>query len=112
MMIHQRCFNPNHTSFAHYKERGITLHPEWNKEHKDGFKRFFEHVGTAPSNYHTLDRIRNNQGYIPGNLRWATSEQQRANQGDRIGGYTSDQIAELGYTEDEFVQLILDGDIE
>jgi len=112
MMIHQRCFNKNHVSYEHYKSRNISLHEAWNNVHKDGFKKFFEHVGKAPTQWHSLDRIHNSRGYEPGNLRWATSEQQRANQGDKIGGYTSDEIADLGLTEEEFIQKILDGEIE
>jgi len=114
MMVHQRCFNQNHVSYEHYKTRGITLYEEWRNDlhPKDGFKKFFEHVGKAPTQWHSLDRIHNSKGYEPGNLRWATSEQQRANQGDKIGGYTSDEIADLGLTEEEFIQKILDGEIE
>jgi hypothetical protein len=112
MMIHQRCYNPNHNSYEHYRSRGITLHEPWHNKHKDGFKKFFEHVGSAPSQWHSLDRIHNNKGYEPGNLRWATAEQQRANQGDRIAGWTSEEIADAGYTEDEFIEKILSGEIQ
>lgn len=112
MMIHQRCFNEKHVSYKHYLSRGITLYEPWNNSHKDGFKKFFAEVGSAPSQWHSLDRIHNNRGYEPGNLRWATAEQQRANQGDRIGGYSSEQIADMGLTEDEFIEKILSGAIQ
>lgn len=112
MMIHQRCFNPKHVSYDHYKSRGITLHEPWNNVHKDGFKKFFAEVGSSPSQWHSLDRIHNGRGYEPGNLRWATSEEQRANQGDRIGGLTSEEIADLGLTEEEFIEKILRGEIQ
>src|SRR5262245_17862075 len=68
-MIHQRCFNPNHVSYANYQAKGISLHEEWHKKNKDGFRKFLEEVGRAPNQYHTLDRIHNGRGYIPGNLR-------------------------------------------
>ncbi len=112
MMIHQRCFNPRHVSYNHYKERGITLYEPWKNEHKDGFKKFFAEVGSSPTQWHSLDRIHNGKGYEPGNLRWATSEEQRANQGDRIGGLTSEEIADLGLTEEEFIEKILRGEIQ
>lgn len=111
MMIHQRLYNPNHVSYEHYKAKGITLEPEWHKDNKDGFEKFFEHVGPSPSQYHSLDRVHNNRGYIKGNLKWSTSSEQRLNQGDRIGGYTLEDITEMGYSEDEFVQMIIDGKV-
>jgi hypothetical protein len=117
MMIHQRCYNPKHNSYEHYRSRGITLYPEWHNDKKDGFKKFFEYVnshpiGPCPSQWHTLDRINNNKGYEPGNLRWATASQQRQNQGDSIGGYTSEQIADMGLTEEEFIEKIISGEIQ
>lgn len=117
MMIHQRIYNPKHTSYEHYNKRGITLHGEWHNDHKDGFKKFFEHVnsppvGPYPGRGYSLDRINNNRGYEPGNLRWATASQQRQNQGDLIGGYTEEEIADLGYTEEEFIEKIISGEIQ
>jgi hypothetical protein len=112
MMIHQRCYNPKHVSYAHYKAKGITLFPEWHKDNKDGFEKFLAHVGNSPSQWHSLDRINNNKGYFPGNLKWSTAAEQRANQGDRIGGYTSEEIADMGYTEEEFIEKILTGEIQ
>lgn len=112
MMIHQRCFNKNHVSYEHYKSRGITLYEPWNNIHKDGFEKFLAEVGKSPTQWHSLDRVHNSRGYEPGNLRWATSAEQRANQGDRIGGYTSEQIADMGLTEEEFIEKIISGEIQ
>lgn len=109
MMINARINNPKHTSYKHYQERGITLFPEWCKDQPNAFKKFFEHVGKSPSNAHSLDRVHNNRGYVPGNLRWATAEEQRANQGDSIGGYSIEDITNAGYTEDEFLDMIMSG---
>lgn len=116
MMIHQRTENDKHPSYKTYADKGIKIFPEWHKTKKDGFAKFLEYVNTppigpCPSQWHSLDRIRNNEGYYPGNLRWATAQEQRANQGDRIGGFTSAQIADMGLTEDEFVEKILAGEI-
>lgn len=112
IMIHQRIYNPKHNSYEHYKAKGITLFPGWHKDKPDGFKKFFEHVGKSPGPGYSLDRIHNNRGYEPNNLRWATATEQRANQGDKIGGYTSEEIADMGYTEDEFIDMILRGEIQ
>lgn len=60
---------------AHYKDKGITVCPEW----EDDFLAFYKHIGPAPSPKHTVDRIRNDRGYKPGNVRWATHSEQMKN---------------------------------
>lgn len=67
----QRC-RPTHSKHEHYHDRGITF--EFNS-----FEEFFEEIGRRPSPKHSVDRIRNNEGYKPGNVRWATKSQQERN---------------------------------
>jgi hypothetical protein len=62
---------------ASYVRRGITV-----SEELKSFKVFLEHVGSAPSPSHQLDRIDNNRGYEKGNLRWATPEENANNRSD------------------------------
>lgn len=84
VMMHVRCEDPKHIAFKHYGGRGITVHSEWHKKNgKDGFKAFLEHVGKRPSLKYSLDRINNDGSYVPGNVRWATAKEQRANQRPR-----------------------------
>lgn len=71
----QRCENPNHVDYANYGGRGIHVHPLW----KNNFELFFAEVGSRPSPKHSIDRINNSLGYVPGNLRWATATQQLRN---------------------------------
>lgn len=40
---------------------------------------FFRHVGPRPSKKHSLDRLDNSKGYIPGNLAWRLSKEQNNN---------------------------------
>jgi hypothetical protein len=58
-----------------YGGRGIRVAPEWDAS----FERFIADVGPRPSPLHSLDRIDNNGNYEPGNVRWATRQQQSAN---------------------------------
>ncbi len=77
----QRCQNPTNENFKHYGGRGILFSPEF-----DNFKTWLNHV-TSLEDYkkpsYTLDRIDNNKGYFPGNLRWASQSTQTINQRKR-----------------------------
>lgn len=88
-MMHVRTEDPDHVSYASYGGRGIRVCSEWNKASSDGdgFKRFLEFIGPAPSTEHSVDRVNNDLGYQPyqedgktPQVRWATSKEQRANQ--------------------------------
>lgn len=57
-----------------YGGRGISLHPSWER-----YDAFLADVGRRPSPDHSLDRIDNDRGYEPGNVRWATREEQQRN---------------------------------
>lgn len=76
--IKARCFNQNHHSFHKYGGSGVIMHPEWAND----FSSFFRDVGIRPSLKHTLDRKDSALGYIPGNVRWATSHTQNRNRSD------------------------------
>lgn len=72
-----RCLNPKTKNWHRYGGRGIRMSEEWIGD----FKSFLSHIGPRPSAGHSLDRHPNNDGnYEPGNVRWATSGQQRRNQ--------------------------------
>ena len=70
-----RCLNPNHRQFPDYGGRGISFYPEW----QSSFTAFFAHAGFSPPGT-SLDRIDNNRGYEPGNIRWADAKTQAQNQ--------------------------------
>jgi hypothetical protein len=89
----QRCLNPNDKAFPHYGARGITFHPPWQKD----FPAFLEHVGPRPSKDHELDRIDNNRGYEPGNLRWTSRKTQTQN---RRGAWYVDYRGEMRHIAD------------
>lgn len=75
-----RCFNPLHKAYPDYGGRGITVHPEWVTD----FGAFIAHVGRRPSPEYSLDRIDNDKGYVPGNLRWALKKVQNNNRRPKV----------------------------
>jgi hypothetical protein len=73
-MIH-RCTNPNATSYERYGGRGIAVCERWRS-----FENFLADMGERPEGK-SIDRYPDNDGnYEPGNCRWATPKEQRANQ--------------------------------
>jgi hypothetical protein len=73
--IKQRCHNPKHDRYNYYGGRGIAVCDEW----RGSFKAFIEHIGPKPSPAHTIERIDNDGGYGPGNVRWVTVKEQCRN---------------------------------
>src|SRR5208282_3730794 len=71
-----RCENPNLSCFANYGGRGIRF------LFRD-FDQFFASVGPRPQGM-TLERLDNDGHYEPGNVEWATREQQNQNQRKRL----------------------------
>ena len=74
----QRTTNPNDKRWPDYGGRGITMCPQWLGP--GGFDRFFAHIGFRLDPSFSLDRINNEQGYWPGNVRWTDRKTQRSNQ--------------------------------
>jgi len=71
-----RCLRPSHIAYKNYGGRGIKICQRW----LDSFLNFLADMGERPAGK-TLDRYPNNDGnYEPGNCRWATAQEQRANQ--------------------------------
>lgn len=75
-----RCFNPKSDRYERYGAAGITMHKPW----ADSFELFRDYIGLPPTPRHSLDRINNNLGYVPGNVRWATLLEQARNRRDTL----------------------------
>lgn len=85
----RRCHDPNRSSFHKYGGRGIHVCPKWRGGSTLGsvntaaFVAFvadiMESIGPKPSPIHTLDRINNDGGYEPGNVKWSTPSEQGRN---------------------------------
>lgn len=72
----QRCHNPGVAHYRAYGGRGIVVCPEWHGP--EGFPRFLAYMGPRPAGA-TIDRIDNDRGYEPGNVRWASRKVQQNN---------------------------------
>lgn len=79
MGMKQRCANPKHGKYPRYGGRGITVCERWMT-----FSNFLADMGERPEGK-TLDRIDNERGYEPGNVRWATPKEQMANRRKNAG---------------------------
>jgi len=71
-----RCLNKNCPDYHRYGGRGIKVFSGWVNDPV----AFINYVGPRPSPKHSIDRIDNNLGYEPGNVRWATMREQSRNQ--------------------------------
>lgn len=70
-----RCYQKQNPKYASYGGRGITVCEEW----RENYPAFLAYIGLRPSSEHSIDRIDNNQGYEPGNVRWALPDVQVLN---------------------------------
>lgn len=73
-----RCHNTKHIAYANYGKRGIFVCDEW-RNGTQGFIAFLNHIGPRPNSNHSLDRINNDMGYFPGNVRWSDRKTQQNN---------------------------------
>lgn len=77
--IKARCNNPKVRSYRNYGGRGIKMWPPWNASFRLFLAEILIEIGPKPSPKHSIDRIDNERGYEPGNLRWATNAEQSRN---------------------------------
>lgn len=74
----RRCHAPNDKRFNRYGGRGINVCLEW----RNSFESFIGYVGNRPKASYQLDRINNDDGYRPGNVRWVPVSVNARNRGN------------------------------
>jgi hypothetical protein len=85
MRMHERCRRDDGAEY--YRDCGITVCERWAS-----FRAFLADMGECPPG-RTLDRIRNELGYKPGNCRWATASTQTRNR--RFTKLTPELVIEI-----------------
>ncbi|MBA3775688.1 MAG: hypothetical protein H0X11_04490 [Betaproteobacteria bacterium] len=74
-----RCCNERVPAYRDYGARGIGMSAAW----RESFEAFAAEVGEPASESLSIDRIDNDRGYEPGNVRWADAKQQANNRRTR-----------------------------
>lgn len=67
-----RCCNEKNPSYKDYGGAGVAVFEIWISNPVD----FINHIGKRPSADHSIDRIDSTNGYVPGNVRWASKSEQ------------------------------------
>lgn len=80
-MMNVRCYDTRHKAYHRYGGRGIDVCISWRWDNPFGFKTFLEDVGERPEGT-TLDKINNDLGYSPENVKWSTKREQQNNLGE------------------------------
>jgi len=105
--IKQRTTNPNHPRFADWGGRGVTLFAPWRESFMPFALYLLNTLGERPSPKHSLDRVDNSLGYIPGNLKWSTAKEQAANR--RVGNMPQTRWLDFygqGYSVNAFAGMV------
>ena len=74
-----RCHNPKHPAFPRYGGRGIEVAEEWRDSPAMFINWVLDELGPRTHRDLSLDRIDNERGYEPGNLRWTNWQVQTRN---------------------------------
>lgn len=94
--IVQRCTNPEHPAYPRYGGRGIAICDRW----LGSVEAFCKDVGLKPTPAHELDRVDNDRGYEPGNVRWVVrKENDRNRRSNRLLHYQGETLAMAEWCE-------------
>jgi hypothetical protein len=77
--IQQKCLNAKDPQYKNYGQRGISFHPDWASDRAQFVKEVIAEIGLKSCRWESLDRKNNDGNYEPGNLRWASKQEQAIN---------------------------------
>lgn len=75
MAMIARCENKANHAYHNYGGRGIKVCKKW----RNSFLAFYKDMGPKPGPSLTIERINNDKGYFPSNVKWATRLEQAQN---------------------------------
>ena len=75
-----RCYRPKNKDYPRWGGKGIRVCDRWLHD----FMAFYADMGSKPTPEHTIDRLNSKLDYSPDNCRWATPQQQGAENRDGI----------------------------
>lgn len=106
-----RCHDPKSISYPRYGAVGIFVCDVW----RYSFETFLADMGERPAGT-SIERIKSDRGYEPGNCRWATSKEQGRNQRTNkfvvVGGIemiVSDALAITGVSRTTYYRRLKQG---
>ena len=73
-----RCHKESHKDYANYGGRGIEVYIEWRDTPSSFIKYIKDNLSDCPEGF-SLDRIHNDKGYEPENIKWSSKMQQANN---------------------------------
>lgn len=111
--VRRRC-----RSDPRYLLQGRDIHPAWAHSFQEFAEYIRTNLGPRPER-HSLDRIDNNRGYVPGNIRWASHKTQANNRARSevvtdynlplVAGYMRQRgVRELHSTDDSLLAVLAD----
>lgn len=109
-----RCHDQNSISYPRYGAVGIFVCDAW----RNSFEAFLDDMGDRPDGT-SIERIKSDRGYEPGNCRWATTKEQNRNQRTNkfvnVNGQdmiVSDALAALGVSRTTYYRRLKQGKTE
>lgn len=91
----RRCTDPRRADYRYYGGRGIRVFEPWRTDPAAFIAWVTENLGPRPDGM-TLDRVDNDQGYVPGNLRWSTAVEQARNSRNYVPERCAEPLARSG----------------
>jgi len=89
--IKSRCYDRLNPNYKNYGGRGIQMYPEWKYDKYKFITYVLNHLGDRP-HAHILDRIDNDKGYEPNNIRWSPRSEQNNNKRPQRNGVPVPQV--------------------